>query len=175
MTKPWEAPISGQSAPVDSARTLTLADEGATQRLAQALAPLLGVGDVVTLTGDLGVGKTALARALIRELTGDPLEEVPSPTFTLVQCYETGAGTVWHFDLYRLSAPDEVFELGWEEATLNGILLVEWPERLGALLPSARLDLSLAFDPGGPDARRVTLSGPGWLARLAPLRLGDSP
>lgn len=155
--------------------SLFLADETATHALARRLAPGLGAGDLVALAGDLGAGKTALARALIRTLTGDPSEEVPSPTFTLVQTYDCPAGMIWHFDLYRLSAPDEAAELGWEEAAATGIVLVEWPERLGSLLPPDHLRLHLDFDPAGPDARRVTLSGRGWEARLVALGLGKTP
>ena len=93
--------------------------------------------DVVGLQGDLGAGKTTLARAILRAAAGDPGLIVPSPTFTLVEVYDTPRGSFWHFDLYRLETPEQVFELGWEEALADGIALVEWPERLGALLPRA--------------------------------------
>lgn len=153
------------SPPPVFARRIALPDPEATERLAAALAPLLRPGDVVALGGDLGAGKTTLARALIRTLADDPDEEVPSPTFTLVQSYRTAAGPVWHFDLYRLSGPDEVIELGWDEALATAIVLVEWPERLGRLLPPGRLDLTLAAT--GPDAREAALGGDGrWAARL---------
>jgi len=146
--------------------TLELADQAATERLGARLAPLLGPGDLLTLTGDLGAGKTCLARALIRALTG-PDQEVPSPTFTLVQTYDSPAATLWHFDLYRLGGPDEVIELGWEEALGEGISLVEWPERLGTLLPADHLALTLSH--GARDGARVArLEGHGRLAaRLA--------
>jgi len=158
--------------PVRRSLTLTLADEAATGRLAAALAPLLRPGDVVALTGDLGAGKTVLARALIRTLTGDPDEEVPSPTFTLVQSYDSAAGTVWHFDLYRLSGADEMVELGWDESAAEGIALVEWPDRLGALLPAERLDIAL--EAAADEARRATLTGHGaWAGRLAALETLD--
>lgn len=143
---------------------LSLPDEAATVALAGRLAPLLRAGDVVTLRGDLGAGKTALARAIIRHLAGDPAEEVPSPTFTLVQTYEHLSPPVWHFDLYRLTDPGEVVELGWEEARA-ACALVEWPERLGPLLPRDRLEVEMTLD--GPEARRAVLTGHGsWAARL---------
>ncbi|HEY0833527.1 MAG TPA: tRNA (adenosine(37)-N6)-threonylcarbamoyltransferase complex ATPase subunit type 1 TsaE [Azospirillum sp.] len=150
-------------------RSLPLADEAATSALARRLAPHLTDGDVVTLLGDLGAGKTAFARAVIRALSDEEVE-VPSPTFTLVQTYDTDAGAVWHFDLYRLSGPDEVVELGWDEAA-DGIALVEWPERLGPLTPPDRLEVALRMA-DTPDARRAELTGFGtWAPRLAGMDL----
>ncbi|MFV3129763.1 tRNA (adenosine(37)-N6)-threonylcarbamoyltransferase complex ATPase subunit type 1 TsaE [Niveispirillum sp. KHB5.9] len=144
--------------------TLSLPDEAATAALATRIAPHLRAGDVVTLRGDLGAGKTALARAIIRHLAGDPAEEVPSPTFTLVQTYDHLSPPLWHFDLYRLTDPGEVVELGWEEAR-ESCALVEWPERLGSLMPRDRLDVELTLD--GPTARRAVLTGHGaWALRL---------
>ncbi len=149
--------------------SVPLPDEAATAALARRLAPTLVPGDVLALRGDLGAGKTAFARALVRALVGDDEAEVPSPTFTLVQTYDSGAGPVWHFDLYRLSGPDEVQELGWDEVG-QGIALVEWPDRLGPLLPRDRLELTMSFD--GSDARRADLAGFGaWGARLESLEL----
>jgi tRNA threonylcarbamoyladenosine biosynthesis protein TsaE len=146
-------------------RSLFLADEAATERLGASLATLLAPRDLVALSGDLGAGKTCLARAVIASLMGGP-EEVPSPTFTLVQTYETPKGPLWHFDLYRLSAPDEIWELGFEEALAVGMSLIEWPERLGRLLPAARLDLMLRFA-DAPNARHVDLVGHGnWADRI---------
>ncbi|MGH6933822.1 MAG: tRNA (adenosine(37)-N6)-threonylcarbamoyltransferase complex ATPase subunit type 1 TsaE [Dongiaceae bacterium] len=146
---------------------LGLSTESATVRLAEGIAAMVHVGDVIALSGELGVGKTRLARAFIGALMEDA-EEVPSPTFTLVQTYETLAGTVWHFDLYRLSGPDEVFELGFEDALAEGISLIEWPERLRGLLPNDRLDVELAFDSAADGARNVRLVGHGdWSQRLA--------
>jgi len=114
---------------------MSLPDESATERLGATLAERLRVGDVVGLKGELGAGKTTLARAIIRAAAGDRELIVPSPTFTLVEVYETPRGSFWHFDLYRLEAAEQVYELGWEEALAEGIALVEWPERLGELLP----------------------------------------
>jgi tRNA threonylcarbamoyladenosine biosynthesis protein TsaE len=147
---------------------IDLKDEAATEDLAARVGSLLRPGDVVALRGDLGAGKTAFARALIQSL-GDPDDEVPSPTFTLVQTYETLAGSIWHFDLYRLSGADEVIELGWDEVRADGIALVEWPDRLGSLLPPDRLDIAISFGTS-PGARRVTLTGHNaWGPRLETL------
>jgi tRNA threonylcarbamoyladenosine biosynthesis protein TsaE len=152
--------------------SLDLPDETATRRLAQKLAPLAGKGDLIALWGDLGTGKTAFARAFIKALpapadVSGQDEEVPSPTFTLVQTYARLPVEVWHFDLYRVERPADVYELGIEEALAEGITLVEWPQRMGALLPPDRLDVRLAFaDDGG--VRRATLGGHGaWRHRLA--------
>ena len=114
---------------------MILHDLAATETLAQRLARLARPGDALLLSGPLGAGKSALARAFLRALLGDPALEVPSPSYTLVQSYAVpGGGQAHHFDLYRLGGAEEVLELGWEEA-LEGIVLVEWPERLGALAP----------------------------------------
>ena len=125
--------------------SFSLPDQAATERLGAALAKRLRPRDVVALQGGLGVGKTTLARAILRAAAGDPALIVPSPTFTLVEIYETPAGVFWHFDLYRLEAPEQVFELGWEEARADGIALVEWAERLAALLPRERLTVTLSI------------------------------
>ncbi len=134
----------------------SLPDEAATERLGAALATRLRPRDVVALQGGLGVGKTTLARAILRAAARDPSLVVPSPTFTLVEVYDTSRGTFWHFDLYRLEEPWQVFELGWEEARADGIALVEWAERLGALLPKDRLTVTLAVE---GDGRRAELQG----------------
>ncbi|QQR69048.1 MAG: tRNA (adenosine(37)-N6)-threonylcarbamoyltransferase complex ATPase subunit type 1 TsaE [Alphaproteobacteria bacterium] len=150
--------------------TLDLPDEAATCRLGAALAELARPDDLIALWGDLGAGKTTLARAFIRQWTNDAQLCVPSPTFTLVQIYDSIRGKVWHVDLYRLKTPDEVFELGWEEACGQNLVLLEWPQRIETLLPSKRLDLRLSHDQGG---RRAVLQGcPDWSPRLAQAMLG---
>jgi tRNA threonylcarbamoyladenosine biosynthesis protein TsaE len=148
-----------------------LSDERATASLAARIAALARPGDVIALKGELGTGKTSFARAFIRARGSD--EAVPSPTFTLVQIYETGDVPIWHFDAYRLRDPDEAWELGIEEAFRDGISLIEWPERLGPLLPARRLRITLS-DAGSPTSRRATLDpgldpGGGWAERLAVL------
>ena len=134
--------------------SMSLPDESATERLGATLAERLRVGDVVGLKGDLGAGKTTLARAIIRAAAGDRDLIVPSPTFTLVEVYETPRGAFWHFDLYRLEAAEQVYELGWEEALAEGIVLLEWPERLGRLLPQ---HLSVTLELASDDGRRALL------------------
>ena len=136
-----------------SAFSMPLPNEAATETLGATLALRLKAGDVVGLTGDLGAGKTTLARAIIRAAADDPDLIVPSPTFTLVEVYETPRGTYWHFDLYRLEAAEQVYELGWEEARAEGIVLIEWPDRLGPLLPK---HLSVTLELAG-DGRRAIL------------------
>jgi tRNA threonylcarbamoyladenosine biosynthesis protein TsaE len=145
---------------------IDLADEDATADLARRLAPILEHGDVVALRGELGAGKTSFARALIRALSGaDGAErEVPSPTVTVVQSYDTPAGRVHHFDLYRIQSPDELTEIGWDEALADGIVLIEWPERAGRLLPGRRLDIALAFGADGKARRAGLQPGNGWAA-----------
>jgi tRNA threonylcarbamoyladenosine biosynthesis protein TsaE len=133
--------------------SMPLADETATAALGTTLAQRLRPGDVVGLYGELGSGKTTLARAILRAASGKPDLIVPSPTFTLVEVYETERGTFWHFDLYRLEASEQVYELGWEDALAEGIVLIEWPQRLGALLPK-HLSVTLEMD---GDGRRALL------------------
>ena len=114
---------------------IDLPDLDAVDRLARDIAAALRPGDALLLEGPLGAGKTALARAVLRALCGDPNMEVPSPSYTLVQSYETPDFTVHHFDLWRLDRPDEVVELGWHEAR-EDVVIVEWPDRLGSLVPT---------------------------------------
>jgi tRNA threonylcarbamoyladenosine biosynthesis protein TsaE len=140
-----------------------LEGETATARLGEAVAAELKSGDMVCLSGPLGAGKSTLARALIRALT-TPDEEVPSPTFTLVQFYD-GRVPVAHFDLYRLTSPDEAYEIGLDEALDEGAAVVEWPQRLEGRLPADRLDIEIAFDETG-EGRRVRLTPHGaWEGR----------
>jgi tRNA threonylcarbamoyladenosine biosynthesis protein TsaE len=145
--------------------TIDLPDESATSALAARLAAVARPGDLIALRGELGTGKTSFARAFIRARGGD--EAVPSPTFTLVQIYDLPGGAIWHFDLYRLRAPQEAWELGIEDAFRDGISLIEWPERLAALLPARHL--CVALDSGATaGARRATLSADGdWAERFA--------
>lgn len=152
--------------------------------LGQNLSALAEPGDVIALFGDLGAGKTTLARAFINALPqpsgagtapGAALgaEAVPSPTFTLVQIYERDPAPVWHFDLYRLARPEDAFELGFEEAMGHAICLIEWPERLGSALPDPRLEIRLDFA-ATAEARRAALRGGGtWPGRLSKLGRHD--
>src|ERR1700690_3736304 len=121
--------------------TVALADEQATQRLMVDIAALIEPGDLITLSGDLGAGKTTFARALIRHLAGDDTIEVPSPTFTLMQAYALPRFTLTHADLYRLSGPAELAELGFDELSEGGVTLLEWPDRAAGFLPADRLDV----------------------------------
>ena len=123
---------------------ISLKDEQSTIALGATLAKTLKAGDFIALYGDLGAGKTTLARAIIRGFLGENIE-VPSPTFTLVQTYETPLFSIYHFDLYRIKSPDEIWELGWEDIGA-GVTLVEWPERLGANLTVPRLEIKLCFN-----------------------------
>ena len=142
-----------------------LPDEAATAAFAARISALAEIGDVIALKGDLGAGKTTFARAFIRARGGT--EEVPSPTFTLVQVYELGSAAIWHFDLYRLKSPDEAWELGIEDAFSDGISLIEWPEQLGPLLPRYRLEITFLFA-DRPEARRAVIAAGGdWQERLA--------
>lgn len=144
--------------------TVDLADEAATGRLGAALSDLLRSGDAVCLAGPLGAGKSTLARAMVRALT-TPDEDVPSPTFTLVQFYETAAFPLAHFDLYRLTSPEEAFEIGLDEALDEGAVLIEWPQRLEGRLPADRLDIEISLEDGG-ETRRARLTPHGaWKGR----------
>ena len=135
--------------------TLFLADEAATAALGARLARVARAGDVILLSGPIGAGKSHFARAFIRARLGQG-EEVPSPTFTLVQTYGPPGDEIFHADLYRLTHPDEVWELGLDDAFSSAICLVEWPDRLGAHLPADALRLRL--DARG-EGRRAVLSG----------------
>lgn len=144
----------------------TLNDEADTRAAAAELAGVLNTGDIIALSGTLGTGKTAFARALINALPGEE-EEVPSPTFTLVQTYQRGDLEVWHFDLYRLEQPDDAFELGIEDAFADAVSLIEWPDKLGHYLPSGHLAVTLE-NTDTPSGRMLTLAGDeSWRDRLA--------
>ncbi|WP_186391598.1 MULTISPECIES: tRNA (adenosine(37)-N6)-threonylcarbamoyltransferase complex ATPase subunit type 1 TsaE [unclassified Pannonibacter] len=158
--------------PLSPTLSLTIPDEAAMERLAEDVAAILGPGDVIALSGDLGAGKSTFSRALLRAFAGDPALEVPSPTFTLVQTYDLNRLTISHLDLYRLEEPEELEELGLEDLTATGAALIEWPEKAGRFLPASRLILSIAHS-GENDARAVTFSyaSPAaegrWVQRLA--------
>lgn len=133
-----------------------LPDAAATMALGKRLAGALKPRDLVFLRGDLGAGKTTLARGLIAAWTGE--DEAPSPTYTLVQTYDGPQGPLWHLDLYRLERPEDALELGLEDGLDSALMLIEWPERLGALAPDSRIEVALAPDGMGRIAR---LSGHG--------------
>ncbi|MDA1058755.1 MAG: tRNA (adenosine(37)-N6)-threonylcarbamoyltransferase complex ATPase subunit type 1 TsaE [Proteobacteria bacterium] len=130
-----------------------LADLVATDAFAARLSRSLRKGDFVALRGELGVGKTVVARQIIRTIGGVPAEEVASPTFNLVLIYGYPHMIIWHFDLYRINAPEETWELGLEDALAEGIALVEWPERLGQYLPEDRIDVVLSYEGSGRVAK----------------------
>ena len=174
---------SPMTSSVTSIATITTADPAGTAMAAQRLAPRLRAGDCLYLDGPLGSGKSLFARALIRRLLGDEEAEVPSPTFTLVQLYEPDGGPpVWHADLYRLSAPEDVYDLGLEEEADGSIQLIEWPDRLPDGWRPDALNIALRMDAGagpgldshvGADAGRrvIDIGGRGpfagtWARRL---------
>jgi tRNA threonylcarbamoyladenosine biosynthesis protein TsaE len=135
--------------------SLFLPDDAATARLGAVLAQVLCAGDTLLLSGGIGAGKTHLSRALIRARLGRE-EDIPSPTFTLVQTYDAGDVEIWHADLYRISHPDDALELGLEAAFETAICLVEWPDRLGGLAPPHALSLTLSL---AGEGRSATFSG----------------
>ena len=146
-------------------KTLISNDPRETTALATRLKESLQNGDVILLTGEIGAGKSHFARSLIQAAM-DNIEEVPSPTFTLVQTYDTVVGSIWHADLYRLSDQSEVFELGLIDAFGNDIVLIEWPDRLGYLEPQDALTIELVVLEN--DKREVIFSTSScvWEARL---------
>jgi tRNA threonylcarbamoyladenosine biosynthesis protein TsaE len=153
----------------ESAPHVDLPDLAATAAFGRRLAGLLRRGDVVALKGGLGVGKTTLARAIVAGLSPEA-EDVPSPTFTLVQTYPAalsdGPAELWHFDLYRLDRPDQVYELGIEDALAEGVSLIEWPELAAGLLPKERL-LTIELQIANGEARRALIQGgAAWRDRL---------
>lgn len=145
--------------------TVALHDEQATRRLAADIANLIEPGDVITLLGDLGAGKSAFARAFIRHLAGDENAEVPSPTFTLMQSYDLPRFALVHADLYRLSGPDELTELGFDDEAGKTVMLIEWPERARGHLPADRINVALMLDASQGDTfRHCKVTGLGKLA-----------
>jgi N-acetylmuramate 1-kinase len=134
------APRAGDGEIID------LADEAATLKLARDLADFVRAGDFLALSGDLGAGKTTLARAFLRALLSDPELEAPSPTFTLMQTYDGPGFPIVHADFYRLRGADELAPIGWDEAIEGALVIVEWPERAAAALPPDRLEIALTFD-----------------------------
>jgi tRNA threonylcarbamoyladenosine biosynthesis protein TsaE len=140
-------------------KKIELTNEKDTENLSKKIGAFLQKKDFVALRGDLGAGKTSFSRSLIRHL-GDDKQEVPSPTFTLVQFYDLPKFTLWHFDLYRIKHPEEIYELGWEDACHDGVVLAEWPENLGNLIPEDRIEIELFFT--GKDGERIaTIKGLG--------------
>lgn len=131
--------------------------EADTIKAAQDLAGEIKARDIIFLEGSLGAGKTVFARALIRTLCGEDALEVISPTFTLVQSYEAAIGEIYHFDLYRIEDPEEIFELGWEDALAEGIAIVEWAERLGPYKPKPTLDIILSNSDNHKDHREILI------------------
>lgn len=165
--------MSAPPAPLSVTCHLRSAEE--TAELARKIARHVSAGDTLLLEGPLGAGKTHFARALIQQLLAEHglHEDVPSPTFTLVQTYDTGPLEIWHADLYRLSSPDELIELGLEDAFEAALCLVEWPDRLGAHVPDWALMLS--FSHGADEADRdLTLrtTNPKWAPLIAELGHG---
>lgn len=141
--------------------------ENDTANLAHKLKPLLKKGDIIALYGTLGVGKTAFTRALIQSEIPD--EEVPSPTFTLVQTYTLNEGELFHFDLYRLETPEEVYELGIEDAFSDGISLIEWPEKMGYILPYKKiLKIEIILNEG-KRVFKLSSQNNEWINRLSEL------
>ncbi len=133
-------------------------NEQETQEFAQKISKSLKKGDVLCLYGNLGAGKTVFAREIIRFLTKTPDLDVPSPTFTLIQTYETPDYVISHFDLYRLNNPEEIFELGWEDALQDGIALIEWPDKAGPFLPSTHKRIDIETIAENSHSRKITLS-----------------
>src|SRR5579872_5859980 len=150
-----------------SSFVVALANETATANLMADLALLVGAGDVITLSGDLGAGKTSAARALIRYLADDPTIEVPSPTFTLAQSYDLPAFSLIHADLYRINDASELEEIGLSPLPEGAVTLIEWPDRAGNTLPADRIDIAFNHRPAlGSNARAAELTGYGKAAAV---------
>lgn len=134
--------------------------EDNTKTIARDFSKKLQIGDIILLHGNLGAGKSVFAREVIRSLMYTPNLEVPSPTFTLVQNYEGPESCINHYDLYRLENPEEVYELGWEDALGNSIMLIEWPERLGPLKPKKATEVSIKQNTQDKNTRNIEIKGP---------------
>lgn len=130
--------------------------EDETAKLAADLAMSLKSGDIICLYGTLGMGKSIFARECIKKLCNNNTLEVPSPTFTLVQTYDGETSQISHYDLYRIEDAEEIYELGWEEA-LDGITIIEWPERLGNLKPAKTLDITITVHDNNPQSRKIEI------------------
>ncbi|OYY25463.1 MAG: tRNA (adenosine(37)-N6)-threonylcarbamoyltransferase complex ATPase subunit type 1 TsaE, partial [Azorhizobium sp. 35-67-15] len=169
------SPLISRVPGLPNAFRMDLPDLAATGQLAALLAPWLAPGDLVALRGDLGAGKTAFARALVRVLADDPQLEVPSPTFSVLVGYEFARVNVVHADLYRVEDPDELDELGWDELSAESIVIVEWPDRAAARLAADRLIIAFDLAPDlGPEGRRAILSGSGaFIERLDRLHVSE--
>ncbi len=124
--------------------------------LTMSLVGQLKLGDILCLYGDLGAGKTTLAKKLIQKASKNNELEVPSPTFTLMQQYDTNIGKICHFDLYRLKNPDEIIEIGLEDALANAISIIEWPDKLEYYMPDTRLECYINFVENNDDLRQFT-------------------
>lgn len=156
------------SAPAGAGFSVALHDESALSGFVVEIANMLEPGDLVTLSGDLGAGKTTFTRAMIRHLAGDETVSVPSPTFTLMQTYDLPRFTVVHTDLYRVSSASELAELGFDDLPENAVVFMEWPDRAGSLLPPDRLDIAFTMVPkAGLGARNIRVTGFGKLAARA--------
>ena len=136
-----------------------------TEKIAHQIAQIADIGDVIALHGDLGVGKSVFSRAFVRALTSED-EEVPSPTFTLVQMYDADLGDLYHFDMYRLESPDDCLELGIEEAFADGVSLIEWPSKMGAYLPWDCLNIEISHGETETSRTMEFISQGSWLDRL---------
>ena len=163
--------------PASAFRTST-GSEAATAALAGAIAGLSRIGDVIALSGGIGAGKTVFARGFVRALSKAD-EEVPSPTFTLVQAYDCSCGPVHHYDFYRLDSAKDAYEIGIEESFAEAITLIEWPGRIAVLRGGHWLDIEFSMDAREPETRELVLhAGPAWRGRLADpalVRLGLAP
>src|SRR5262245_13503542 len=153
----------------DSSFVVAVSNEGALPHVVADFAAALEPGDFVSLTGDLGTGKTTFARGIIRRLAGDPTLEVPSPTFTLLQTYDLPRFSLVHADFYRIADPDDLIQTGFGDLPPQAVVLVEWPERAPGALPADRWDVAFELDLSkGPDSRNVRITGLGTYGARVP-------